>query len=325
MTVPKKAVAVAAGVALAVAAAALAPAVAAQGPGGKADPDVLVVEDVRIDWIEKSRVAALREGVIDTMELESGMPVAKGKPIGYLKSDMARLTVAKAKLAADSVAPRAKAQAEEELSLATLGINKRLNDKMKGAVSFEEQKKAEAQYKVALAMVAEADEKVKLDQAELDLAERTLVEHTITAPFDGVVIDRLKNPGESVRAGDPVVILGNVDRLRSWGYVPLEYAYRVKVGQLVDFQPRISDGKQAPLPIEQRKYRGKITFVDPQIQAEGERAVRIYADFANKFDTRDAELRPGLKGTLTIYLNSGEGNETPPAVGAKTGGNGLER
>ena len=37
-----------------------------------------------VDWIEKSDVAALREGVIEKMELQIGMPVKKDGAIGIL-------------------------------------------------------------------------------------------------------------------------------------------------------------------------------------------------------------------------------------------------
>ena len=99
-----------------------------------------------------------------------------------------------------------------------------------------------------------------------DLTKRTLLEHTIVAPFDGVVIERMKHPGESVRANEAVVRLGNLDKLRVFGYVPLDFAFAVKEGAIVEFQARVSGSRTARLPIEQRKFRGKITFVDPQIQ-----------------------------------------------------------
>ena len=41
--------------------------------------------------------------VIERMELSIGMPVAKGKPIGYLHSEMADLAVRKAEVAASIV------------------------------------------------------------------------------------------------------------------------------------------------------------------------------------------------------------------------------
>ena len=67
------------------------------------------------------------------------------------------------------------------------------------------------------------------------------------------------------------------------------------------------------MPIEQKRFRGKITFVDPQIQPVAETAVRIYAEFENK----ELELRPGLKATMTIFLNSegGPADTGNPAVG----------
>ena len=83
------------------------------------------------------------------------------------------------------------------------------------------------------------------------------------------------------------------------------YFSRVKEGQIVELQPRLQGIAGAHLPIEQKRFRGKITFVDPQIQPVAETAVRIYAEFENK----DQELRPGLKGVMTIYL-------TPDGVAA---------
>jgi RND family efflux transporter MFP subunit len=309
MSFPKKAAALAAGFVAALSLVHAGPPGVAQN--ATSEPQALVVEEATVDWIERSNVAALREGVIERMELQIGMPVAKGKPIGYLHPELAALAVKKAEVAVGSVGPKAKAQAQKDLAVAVVAINKRLNERIKGSVSFEEMAKAEAELKVAQAMIVEAEERIQLDTAELNLARRTLEEHTIVAPFDGIVTERMKNPGESVRAGEPVVKLGNLAKLRAYCYVPLEYAYRVKEGQVVEFQPRLAGNRHTPLAIEKKRFRGKLTFVDPQIQAIAETAVRVYAEFDNK----DFELRPGLNGALTIYLNS-EAGAPAPAVGA---------
>jgi len=261
--------------------------------------ETLVVDDANVDWIEKSEVAAQREGVIEKLELDMGMVVKKGGVIGYLHRESADLAVEKAKIAVRSMAAEQKAVAQRELAFAVLATSQRLNQRSKDMVSKEEMQKAEAEVKVAEAMRLEAIEKRKLDFAELRLAEQAVKEHKITAPFDGIVLERLKNQGESVRANEAVVRLGNMDKLRGWAYVPLDYAYRVKEGQIVELQPRLVGLRGAPLAIEQKKFRGKITFVDPQIQAVGEEAVRVFAEFDNK----DHELRPGLKAVMTIYLD----------------------
>jgi RND family efflux transporter MFP subunit len=310
-----KAAALAAGFVAVISIVSLAPRLDAQ-QAPKADPETLVIEDARVDWIEKSSVAATREGIIERMELQIGMPVARGRPIGYLKSEMAVLAVKKAQTAVEKTAPTAKAKAQKELATAIVAINKRLNERIKGAVSQEEMMKAEAEMKVAHALTIEAAEQLKADQVELELAKQALEEHTIISPFDGIVIERMKNPGEKVGQAEPVVQIGNINRLRSYAFIPAEYAYRVKEGDVVDLQPRLAGSRSNPLAIEQKRFRGKITFVDPQIQPEGETAVRIYAEFEN----RDHDLRPGLKGTLTVYLGtSGAAPATAPTVGARIG------
>ena len=246
------------------------------------------------------------------MELKIGMPVKKGGLIGQLNKKLAELTVTKAKVAADNVGAQQKAQAQKKLAIAILAVSKRLEGKGKGFIPQEEVRKNEAEVEVADAMEHEAIEQQNINKAELALAEEALDEHVIRAPFDGVVYERLKNPGESVRANEAVVRLGNLDKLRAWAYVPLDYALRVKEGQNVEIQLRLQGARGGALPIEQKKFRGKITFVDPQIAAATETAVRIYAEFENP----SRELRPGFKAQMTIYLNS-EGDAPAPRVGAR--------
>ena len=177
-------------------------------------------------------------------------------------------------------------------------------------VSAEDMAKDEGELKVADAMTKEAEEQQAAAKAELKLAEQILEEHTIRSPFDGVVIKVWKHPGESVRANEAVVQIGKLSKLCANAYVPLDYAFRVKEGQEVVVQPRIISNRGEPLPIEKKKFRGKITFVDPQIQAIAETAVRIRAEF----DNPDFDLRPGLKVQMTIYLNADVASRVPPPV-----------
>jgi RND family efflux transporter MFP subunit len=272
---------------------------AVQPPVDPAAQKIVLDELARVSWIEKSAVAALREGVIQTMELQIGMPVKKGGTIGVLHREMAELTVTKNELQAASIGPTEKANAQKDVALSVVARNKRLNARKSDMVSAEDVAKAEGELKVADAQVKEAGENQGIAKADLKLAIQTLHEHTIVAPFDGVVIKRMKHPGESVRANEAVVELGNLYRLCADTFVPLEFAFRVKEGQVVEIQPRIMQGKGQPLPIEKKRFRGKVTFVDPQIQAVSETSVRIRAEFENP----TGELRPGLLVQMTIFLN----------------------
>jgi RND family efflux transporter MFP subunit len=254
----------------------------------------------RIDWIERSDVACLREGVIQKMELQIGMPVKEGGTIGVLHREMAELTVTKNQLQADSTAPTEKAVAQKEVALSVVARNDRLNDRKPGMVSAEDVAKAQGELKVADAQVHEAKENRGIADADLQLAKQTLIEHTIVAPFSGVIIKRMKNPGESVRANEAVVQLGNLNKLSANAYVPLDFISRIKEGQIVEIQPRVSERKGESQAIEKKRFRGKITFVDPQIQPVAETAVRIRAEFENP----TGELRPGLMVRMTVFLNT---------------------
>jgi RND family efflux transporter MFP subunit len=271
----------------------------AQAP--KSDPQIFEVPDLAtLDWIEKSNVAALREGVIESMELQIGMPVKAKGTIGKLHSEIADLSVKKAEIAANSKGPLGKAAAQKEVALAVVARNVRLDTRIRGAVSEEDKQKAEAELKVAEAAILDETEKISLAKADLGLARRTLEEHTIISPFDGIVLERMKHPGESVRANEAVVKIGNLSKIRAYAYVPLEYGYSVKEGQVVEIQLILAGSRSNPLPIERKRFRGKITVVDKQVQAIAETAVRIFAEFDNK----DLELRPGLKARMTIFLNT---------------------
>lgn len=284
------------------------------GRGAKLDPSgrTLVLSELgTIIWLERSEVAALREGVLEEIELQIGMPVKKGAPIGKLHREIAQLTVTKNELLAKNVGAIKKAEAQRDVARSKVARNIRLNERIKGAVSEEDMAKDEAEFKFADASLVEAQETKAVNGAELALAQRLLDEHTIRAPFDGIVIKRMKQPSESVRANEAVVELANLYKLGVTAFVPLQYAYRVKEGQIIEIQPRLRSQSGEVLPVEKKRFRGKITFVDPQIQADVGEEVRIRAEFENP----ELELRPGLRVQMTIFL----GNEVAAAVPAGGG------
>ena len=241
MRIPKVIAAMAAGSLMLLAAGAAAQNGAPQEPAEGQGPGfqrLVLPELARLDWIENSAVAALREGVLEKMELQIGMPVKAGGTIGYLHRKFAELTVTKAQRQAESTGPQEKAQAEVEVATAVVARDRILNARKPDMVAAEEAAKHVGEYKVAIASSHEAREKQAIDKADYDLAVQTLDEHTIKAPFDGIITKRMKDPGESVRANEAVVELGNLNRLAADCYVSIEYAYRVKEGQAVEIQPR---------------------------------------------------------------------------------------
>ena len=266
----------------------------------------LVVEDATVDWIQRSDVSALRPGVIEKMELRIGKEAGAypNNIIGYLHSESAQLAVAEAKITANSQGPVRKAEAQKEHAIAVVARNQRLNDRMPNAVSREEMQKAEAELAIADASVLEAKENQSLAQAKLRSAEQTAEEHIIRAPFPGVVFEEIKHEGESVNSNEAVVRLGNLERLRVWAYIPVAYRQQVVEGCDVEIQTRLGS------PMDQKRFRGKVSFVDPKVQPVSGSdfsgsEVRIYADI----DNESKELVPGMRTAITIILKP-EGSNT---------------
>ncbi len=267
----------------------------AQKPG---QAETFVVDDASIDWFQKSDVSALREGVMDRMELRLGKEVGKkGDVIGYLHKEVADLAVKEAEIQARGVGAIQKAEAQKRLAMAVVKRNLRLLAKGDQYVSSEDREKAEAELEAAEAALIEAKDTQDLARAKLDSAKQAASEHIIRAPFAGQILEEYKHEGESVRANEPVVKLGNLDTVRVWAFIPVEYYYRVAPGCEVAVQVKLgsSRGKQ---PIELKQFRGAISSVDQSIQSVGETTVRVYADL----DNPNHDLKPGLKATMTIML-----------------------
>ncbi len=287
MLLTRKAVALSLGLSAILSAATIAQAPKQQSP---ADSQ-LVIEEATVDWFQKSDISALREGVIDRMELRIGKEVGKkGDVIGYLHKEVADLSVEEARITAEGEGAILKAKAQRALALTVVARNKRLIAKRPDFVGQEEAEKAEAELAVADAAKIEAEDTQKLARAKLRSAERAAEEHIIRAPFSGQILEEFKHEGESVRANEPVVRLGNLDTVRVWAWIPLEYAFRVSPGTEIEIEPRLGNVRV------DRKFKGVISSVDQSIQPIAEQAVRIYADF----DNPDHFLKPGLKATITI-------------------------
>ena len=302
MSFPKKPAAMAAGLIAAFSLASLAqdPSDAAQR-GSAAGPRQIVVGG-SIDWVERSDVAALKEGVLESIEFSQGRTVTKGEVLGKLHAEMAELTVAKAKLAAENMGEITKAEAQLELARTTLARNIMLDRRSPGSVSEEDKAKAVAEVKVAEALTLLAGEQKKLAKADLDLAERSLQEHFIIAPFDGVITDKMKHDGESVRSNEPVVRIGRIDKMRFVGWIPLETVVRLKGNEVIDVRPVIDGAK---LAIEDRMFRGNLKSISREMNTVRSNDVMVVGEIDNPpSDGRpELELRQGMKAEMTIYLD----------------------
>ncbi|ADV62740.1 hypothetical protein Isop_2161 [Isosphaera pallida ATCC 43644] len=273
----------------------------------RSDPSsakIVEVRDAQIEYLLVSNVAARRDGVVESIELSEGAEVKKGEPIGYLYSDLARLARDRAKIQAESEVPRYKAAAKYRFAKAELDRTRELARIRPDAVPKAELEEKQASVDIATAETYEAEETIKIAKKEYELAEKTLEEHIIIAPFDGFIVERLKKPGEQVHANEPLVKLANRDKLRVFAYVPLESSYKIRLGDTVEIKVNLPEG----VGPGGRVFPGKITFIDEEVVTVGERSRRIYAEVDNR--STNYQLSPGLPISMIIRPGTAQLGQT---------------
>jgi RND family efflux transporter MFP subunit len=147
---------------------------------------------------------------------------------------------------------------------------------------------AKARYDAALNQVDQNIALTEVRRAALALAQQSLRDAVITAPFDGVVQQRHVAAGAYVQVGDPVFTLVRTDPLRFRSGVPERKAIDLALGQVARIYV---DGQEVPLT-------SRITRISPSLDTSN-RALIVEADLANP----DRRLRAGLFAEAEIVVN----------------------
>lgn len=135
-------------------------------------------------------------------------------------------------------------------------------------------------------------------QQAVEQAALVLEDQRIVSPVDGIVLLKIREPGEVVAAGAPVVVVGDRKQLWVRVYVPEGSMNRLRLGQSATVR---FDG----LP---RVFQGHVSFIAPQaeftprnVQTQEERMTQTFA-IKVTLDERDPRLRPGVAADVTLDL-----------------------
>jgi len=164
---------------------------------------------------------------------------------------------------------------------------------LKGATP-EEIRIAEANVAIAQAHLervragARAEE-IAIAQARLEQASSLLALKTITAPFTGTVAAVHVKTGETVTPGMPIVVIGDVSRMRlETDDLSETYIARVRSGQIAMVTFDALPGKS---------FQGRVTYIAPMASAkQGGTNYTVYIEF----DSLDPALRWGMTGHIEI-------------------------
>jgi RND family efflux transporter MFP subunit len=207
------------------------------------------------------------EGIIAKVLVKRGDHVHAGQVLVQLESSAETSTVKLAKFRSE--AGGRIATAENRLAYAIKKFDRSKELQARNFVSKQASDEAEAEKRIAESELRDARENRDMASYEHRHAQDLLNLRTLRSPFNGVVIDRMLNPGDLAEAGNgrkPILKLAQVEPLRVEVVLPLAAYGKLKKKDLAEIMPEGLGGR----------YGASVTVIDSVIDsASGTFGVRL--------------------------------------------------
>jgi RND family efflux transporter MFP subunit len=188
--------------------------------------------------IEPQQVVKLASpvvGVVARLDVDRGDIIHRGQVLGKLEDavEAAALLLAKARATNEYTSKSMEARLDFLRSK-----HKRVNELYEKAFSSQDAlEEAEAAAKVAEQQLKEAELNREIAYLQIRHDEEVLNQRTLRSPFDGVVVERLLQPGEYRNEQTPIITLAQIDLLRVEAFVPTAYYGRIQTGSQAQVRP----------------------------------------------------------------------------------------
>jgi len=241
----------------------------------KADSELIIAEVMGTGTLEArvhTMISPKLTGRLAQVLVDQSDKVVKGQKLLTLDDEDLRQQVemAKAELSfaqagvEKAVSQIKSAQATEKQAKSSFDRQSKLVSS--GAVSMDAFEKVQQQFEVAQAGLSqaqsakiEAEKLVAKDDASLQFAQAQLAYTVITAPFDGLIVKRSRDPGDIVVPGSMVLDMISLDQLWISAWLDETLLSKLKVGQTSKIVFR-SDPKT--------ELSGKVARISPQADSE---------------------------------------------------------
>ncbi len=277
----------------------------------------ILVPHCLVALIDDVQVPALEAGALASVAVVEGQFVAAGQLLAQLDDRQPRLDKLAAELQRDAALAKAQDDievryAEAAFAVAAAELDRALAIDRKNAGSVTQQEIAklqlakrrdELQIERSKLEMRVAKMNADVHQASVKSADNALARRQIVAPLPGVVVNLFHEKGEWIAAGDPVVQVVRIDRLRVEGFLSAdEVAPEEVAGRAVAVEVTLAGGRNARFP-------GQIVFISPLVQAGNK--YRVRAEVENHTENGNPLLRPGMTANLRIVAGA-----APPSTRA---------
>jgi macrolide-specific efflux system membrane fusion protein len=259
-----------------------------------------------VSLIEEAEVPAKEEGVLYELAVREGTQVSKGQALAKVDDRAAQF----AKQLAESAYRAAKEKSENDINVryavaaakvaeAAYDSAMEANKRYPGAVGVSEVRRLKLEAERTKLQIEQAQLEQTLlahdltgKAAELQAADEAVRRRHVLSPIDGEVVEMRRHVGEWVAAGQPVLRLVRLDRLRVEGFVSgasVDPATVVNRAVLVEVE---TAGGQ------RRTVSGRVVYVSQLVQGGGE--YRVWAEVDNVKENGRWRILPGQSARMTI-------------------------
>ena len=258
---------------------------------------------------EPYQIAALHArvpGFVEKVLVDRGSEVRQGQLLAELSApEMAAKIAEAAARVPPAESDRLQAEAQLAAAESTLDRLKKAAE-TPGAIAGNEVTLAEKQVDAARALVASRREAIGVAQAAVKALETLQAYLKITAPFDGVITDRLVHPGALVGPGadTALLVIQQVARLRLVVAVPETDIAGIATGARVEFTVPAFPG---------RAYSGTVARLAHALDPKT-RTMPVELDVQN----RDGSLAPGMYPDVKWPVRRGRASLLVPKTSVVT-------
>jgi len=261
-----------------------------------------------VSLIDQVDVPAQASGVLTAVEARPGMEVEPGMRLVQIDDSLARAK----KLSAERERDKAKQLAENDVKVryakaaakvleTEYSLMLEANRKAPNSYSSGELRRVQLNVQRATLEIEQAELEQRMAaytrdvrQAELEAAELEIQRRCILSPLAGMIVDVKKKVGEWVEEGETVFTAVRLDQLEVEGFVNArEFGAGEVSGRPIHVLAELERGRL-------ERFTGRVTFVDPNVQADG--AYRVTARIDNRMENNEWLLRPGMTVEVAIEL-----------------------
>lgn len=248
------------------------------------------------------KLAAQADGILQELLFDEGDAIEKGQTVLTIDERTANAELAVAQKEFEAASAQASQDANLRFSKKVFEVSeaeyaeiKELYDRNSASRQETRRKLLEAEKAREGIKVAEVDHtkdilaaavaKEKVSAATVQLNLRKVI-----SPYDGIVDERLRDQGEWVKAGEPILRLVHMKEMKIEAMVPVSNS---DVGRLQNAEMII----RVPVHGRDWTYTTKVEFVSPSVTMS---TCRIWAKVPNTLSGNTWVLRDGMKAKIDI-------------------------